>query len=363
MMPSDMLELNGIEREYGVVDRLVLVDKTGIHHYYPYPSPYSMRTINDIPVVGNTMLTLGCPATIVQGLSPVDLLITDELGQKTGFTPGGTVLEIPNAYYSGSEFEHEFIIIENPDAGSQFDLDVTGTGSGTYGLMRAYLKNNGFLVESALDENLSTEVGQLDEYVILTPVPILSTFLSVASHDGWILESTETSNTGGKLNKNSATLQVGDDVANKQYRSILSFDTSTLPEDAVITSVTLKFKYAGKTGTLPFSTHGNLLVDVRKGAFSNNSALQLGDLNVKGTLTTYKAKVLTYANSVVDNWYSQLLLPADYQFMNLGGVTQFRLRFTKDDNNDFGADSLKIFSGDALLEADRPRLIIEYYIP
>jgi len=43
-------------------------------------------------------------------------------------------------------------------------------------------------------------------------------------------------------------------------------------------------------------------------------------------------------------------------------LTHFRLRFTKDDNNDFGADYLKIFSGNAL-EADRPQLIIEYYIP
>ncbi len=44
-------------------------------------------------------------------------------------------------------------------------------------------------------------------------------------------------------------------------------------------------------------------------------------------------------------------------------TTQFHLRFVKDDNNDFGADFMKIYSGNALLEADRPQLIIRYYAP
>ncbi len=188
-------------------------------------------------------------------------------------------------------------------------------------------------------------------------------FRSSASHDGWILESSETSNVGGTKNNTAATLRVGDDAANRQYRSILSFDTSSLPDNAVITSVTLKFKYAGKTGTSPFKTHGGLLADICKGAFRNNIALQLGDFAVKCPIAAYKVKALTYTNSQVSNWYSQSLLPDDHQFVNLGGVTQFRLRFAKDDNNDFGADFLKVFSGNAINEADRPQLIVEYFIP
>ncbi|MCQ3935926.1 MAG: hypothetical protein DPW18_02645, partial [Chloroflexi bacterium] len=103
------------------------------------------------------------------------------------------------------------------------------------------------------------------------------TLISTDSQDGWILESTETSGVGGTKNNTASTLNVGDDAANKQYRAMLSFDT-TLPANAVITGVTLKFKYAGKSGTLPFSTHGKLLVDVRHvSPFGNNAALQLGD--------------------------------------------------------------------------------------
>jgi len=44
------------------------------------------------------------------------------------------------------------------------------------------------------------------------------------------------------------------------------------------------------------------------------------------------------------------------------GQPQLRLRFKKDDNDDTGADYLKIFSGDAG-ESKCPRLIVEYSIP
>jgi hypothetical protein len=70
--------------------------------------------------------------------------------------------------------------------------------------------------------------------------------------------------------------------------------------------------------------------------------------------------MVIYTNTKVDNWCSQSLNPDDFGFINLdGGVTQFRLRFSKDDNNDFGADFLKLYSGNAT-EADRPQLTIEY---
>ena len=185
-----------------------------------------------------------------------------------------------------------------------------------------------------------------------------STFKSLDSQDGWILEKNETSGIGGKLNKNGKKLKIGDNAANKQYRSILSFDTSSLPEDAVITSVTLMLKHAGVSGTNPFQTHGKLLADICQGPFSGDSALQLADF----TGTCSKNKALIYRKTKVHNWYSQSLSVDDFQYINLGGVTQFRLRFNKDDNHDFGADFLKIYSGNAP-EANRPQLIIEYYTP
>jgi CSLREA domain-containing protein len=181
---------------------------------------------------------------------------------------------------------------------------------------------------------------------------------SSGAQDGWILESSETSGKGKKLNSGNPTLNIGDDKANRQYRAILSFDTSSLPDDAIITSVTLQFKYAGKKGTLPFKTHGKLLADILMGPFSGDPALQKGDFKSPAS----RNGALAFTKNKVDNWYIQSLSAADFQYINFDGLTQFRLRFKKDDNNDFGADFLKIFSGDAA-EADRPQLIVEYYVP
>jgi thermitase len=175
--------------------------------------------------------------------------------------------------------------------------------------------------------------------------------------DGWILESTETSNKGGSQNNGAATFFLGDNAQNKQYRAILSFDT-TLPSGAVITKVTLKIKHAGVAGTNPFSTHGNLLVDVRKGAFSNNNSLQLGDFQAAAS----KANVGNIPKTLSNNWYTRVWTSGIFDYINKSGITQLRLRFVKDDNNDFGADYLKIYSGDAGA-ANRPQLIIEYYVP
>jgi hypothetical protein len=179
-------------------------------------------------------------------------------------------------------------------------------------------------------------------------------FKSNTTQDGWVLETTETSNKGGKVNSGSATINIGDDAANRQYRAILSFNT-TLPTGAVVTNATLKFKYSGKTGTLPFSTHGKLLVDVKKGAFSNNPALTKGDFNASAS----KSGLFSLGKST--GWFNKVFTVSQLSYINTSGVTQFRLRFAKDDNNDLGADLLKIHSGSA--GNNVPQLIVEYYVP
>ncbi|NOH02329.1 MAG: endoglucanase [Chloroflexi bacterium] len=188
-------------------------------------------------------------------------------------------------------------------------------------------------------------------------VPYRKNMISIAAQDGWVLESSETSGRGGAMNSSASILNVGDDSANKQYRAVLSFDT-TLPVNASIASVTFKFKYAGKTGTLPFSTHGQLLVDLRKGAFSNNASLQFNDFKAGAT----QSALFSLSKLKVNGWYILTFSPEQFQYINPTGATQVRLRFRRDDNNDFGADFLKIYSGNAGA-ASRPQLIIEYYVP
>jgi hypothetical protein len=190
-------------------------------------------------------------------------------------------------------------------------------------------------------------------------VLLMKSFRSAGALDGWVLESAETSGLGGTLDAAADTLSVGDGTLDRQGRSILSFDTSSLPDSAVITSATLKIMKAGLVGVDPFTTLGNLLVDVRKGPFSNNLALQLTDFQAPAS----KNAALTILNNPINGWYAKAMPPVNLVYINKVGLTQFRLRFQLDDNDNGVADYLKFYSGNAAFASTRPVLILKYYLP
>jgi hypothetical protein len=185
------------------------------------------------------------------------------------------------------------------------------------------------------------------------------TVVSVGTYDGWVLESTETSFKGGSFDATATTFQLGDDVLDRQYRSILSFDTKALPDNAVIQSVTLKIKQMGvPTGLNPFNSFGGLLVDIRTGAFGGANALAITDFEASASA----AKVATFNKTPVGGWYSATFgTPFGRSKINKTGVTQLRLYFTKDDNDNSKADFMKFASGNAA--SNRPQLIIVYSVP
>jgi len=188
---------------------------------------------------------------------------------------------------------------------------------------------------------------------------LTKTFQSVGTRDGWVLESSEVSGLGGTKNAGGDTFFLGDNAQDRQYRGILSFNTTVLTDKAVIRSVTLMLKKAGLAGTNPFTTHGNLLVDVRKGAFSIYPGLPIEDFQAPAS----RNGVMTITNNSVSGWYSRSMTAANFVYINKVGPTQFRLRFAMDDNDDLGTDTLNIFSGDSATAANRPQLIINYYMP
>jgi hypothetical protein len=186
--------------------------------------------------------------------------------------------------------------------------------------------------------------------------------LSVRSHgkyDGWILESGENTGIGGSKNSLGTLLRLGDSPTNQQYRAILSFDTSGIPDNAVITRVLLRIKKQGQVGTNPFNTHGYLKVDIRHGHFSDNEALQLTDFRAAAS----QREVTRFGKFSTDGWYSATLPEAAFGLINLRGETQFRLRFGRDDDNDLVADLVRFYSGNAETPEYRPRLIIQYVVP
>jgi len=202
----------------------------------------------------------------------------------------------------------------------------------------------------------------VDASLVITAVaePPLE-LVSVAAEDGWVRESGETTKKGGTINGTSSLLRLGDDALNRQYRSILSFDTSSLPSNAIVTKVTLKITYAGKSGTSAFTTHGNLLIDLKTPFFSTKNLLQKSDFQALATLN--KAGIVNKipaSGSVHEAVLNQAAL--DALNANDFAQLQLRLRFAKDDNNDFGADFLKFYSANSLIADTQPVLIIEYYL-
>jgi hypothetical protein len=191
-------------------------------------------------------------------------------------------------------------------------------------------------------------------------VPVISAFFnSNDAQDGWVLESGENTGLGG-IKNNTAALRLGDNAAGKQYLSILSFDTSSLPDDAVITKVALRVRKQDITGEGdPVTAFQGFMADIRKGTFGL-PALQISDFQGAGS-KTYGP----FSPALVSDVYSfDLTVAKGYinKLSALSGLTQLRLRFKLDDNNDSVADYLSLFSGEAE-EAYRPQLIIQYYVP
>lgn len=186
------------------------------------------------------------------------------------------------------------------------------------------------------------------------------TLQSIATQDGYILESAENSNAGGTLNATGAAFNIGDNFEKKQFRSLVSFNTgASLPDTAVITRVTLKVKENKIVGEKPFAILQDIVIDIKKG-FYGASALQLGDFQEPAD-KSYATKT----SETKDNWYVFDLTPARTYINKLSdgnGLTQIRLRFKLDDNNDAIANYISLYSGNAASDK-RPQLIIQYYVP
>jgi hypothetical protein len=187
------------------------------------------------------------------------------------------------------------------------------------------------------------------------------TFTSAAADDGYVLESGETTNVGGSINSTATTtsaLRVGDDNKDKQYKSVVSFDTSSIPDGATIVSATVRLLRGSLTGTSPFTTHGTCWADVQSGSgFSGSTALQTGDFQAAATAVQAASLSNATANGT---WSEGNLNAAGLAAINKTGTTQLRVYFNLDDNDDLGNDYLGYYSGDNSTAANRPQLVVTY---
>ncbi|MFZ1043449.1 MAG: hypothetical protein WCA79_15275 [Anaerolineales bacterium] len=234
------------------------------------------------------------------------------------------------------------------------------------------LQPDGKIIAAGSTNNGTNTGIALARYVVANVNSVTATFISEATNDGTILESAQNSNVGGAilessqnshvggtLNGFATTFNVGDDPANKQYRSILSFHTASIPDNAVITSAQLKIRLQGVVGTDPFTTFGNLLVDIHSGYFGNSIGLELADFSAPASPSTYQE----HLSPLPYNWYgTNLSTASNLELISKIGWTQFRLRFALATNNNKIADYDKFYSGNSPT-GNQPQLIVTYYVP
>ena len=150
-----------------------------------------------------------------------------------------------------------------------------------------------------------------------------TTFTSTASLDGYVRGSSSANTTGGSAYSSTNPSRLGDDSSNRQYKGIVSFDTSSLPDGATLTSAVLRLKVSGTTGTTPFSTHGSCYVDINgSNGFSGSATLETADFQAAADAT----QVATIA-APVSGTCSGTLNTAGLAQISRTSVTQLRFYF------------------------------------
>ncbi len=239
-------------------------------------------------------------------------------------------------------------------SGAVYTVTVT-TGSGS-GRIRLNVVDNDSIIDGASHPLGGAGVGNgaftTGEIYVLRPASLK--FLSSAAQDGSVLESGESSSVGGTFNAGNILFPVGDDAQNRQYKDILSFDTSALPDGAEVVSVRLRVQQSGViVGKNPFAQFGTLWVDVVSGSFGA-AGLSASDFQAAAGLQ----KAGSFGATPTSGWYGALLKSQTFAIVNKTGRTEFRLYFNLEDNNDHIADFIRFGSGEAT--SGKPELIVHY---
>ena len=143
------------------------------------------------------------------------------------------------------------------------------------------------------------------------------------------------------LSRRPATY-LGDSASKQQYIAFFHFDTSSIPDGATITSATISMRRLGKGGD-PTSL-GTITVDIKNGYYGTDDGLSAADFQAASSATGVATLPYPAANG---DWVEGNLNSSGLSNINKTGCTQFKVRFTTDDDNDGTADYLSIYdSGD-----------------
>jgi len=162
-----------------------------------------------------------------------------------------------------------------------------------------------------------------------------------------------------------AALRLGDFGLN-EYRTILSFDTSFLPEDCTINVVILTLTRGGvngRAGDDPFLFNSpgsnNCYIDIVNSSFGNDPNLLASDFQAAATVDN---TAWFYGPDPGENGQlvSSSFNAAGRNAININGITQLRVHFSTESDGDGAADYLGFYPGDSVYGDLRPTLVISY---
>lgn len=207
-----------------------------------------------------------------------------------------------------------------------------------------------------------TPVPNATVTVASTTIPTLSasafseTFTSVGTEDGYILEDQIL---GRAPVSDDIYLQLGEgDSDNRQIKTFLSFDTSTLPADAIILSARIQLwrntviGQPDKLGEIHFDIASN-------SGFNGNWALESEDFSAPASSSNVATISNLYSGDLLEAGLSNTGITA----LNHNGRSQFRLYFTLPNNSDDKEDRISFFAGSAEDSSLHPQLIVDYELP
>lgn len=162
----------------------------------------------------------------------------------------------------------------------------------------------------------------------------------------------------GRVDTAAHDLGAGDGPNGETARAFLSFDLSELnPDPLEVISARLLFKVSTITGH-PAADLGPLLVEhVHYGSHLYKSAFDLDVLSPQ-----QPCSLANLTGPWLGCWKGVEVQDDVAWWLERGGRSQFRLRFTRDTDDDGAEDSAMFYSGDAA-EDDRPLLEVVYYAP
>jgi len=203
----------------------------------------------------------------------------------------------------------------------------------------------------------------LQRVSIAPPAEASNDFRSIGSEDGRVWDGGDAGpwRAGAdSFDPTHTALRVGDYYTfNESFRTILSFDTSFIPDDARVISATLELTRTTVTGQNPFDWAGDCLIDITSPHFGSEPNLTAEDWGAP-------AAAVGVASFPEDPGELNPMVSTNFNIdgrMNINkfGTTQLRVYFTTLTNGDNISDYMKFYSGDwETLESVRPKLTVQY---